>query len=573
MESVFVQFIRQHRALLAALAGLTLAAAFLEWGVAGFAWLAPALLLVALHGTSGRTAFRLGYVFGLAFWLASAHWLLFIPVRGYPVLGWVALSAYLALYPAAWAWLVTPAPGRDAFPIASGLPAGAPLMSAWPSGTGGWGRRATWALTAAAAWVALEMIQARLLGGFPWNLLGVSQYRLTPLIQIASFTGVYGVSFLVAWTAAGLYLAALAIWRQPTARQVWLPDILPPLMALLAAFAAGWRGLAEREPPLATVRVTFIQPSIPQTMIWDETENDRRFAELLALTQQALSNRTDLLLWPEAAVPRMLRYDEATYRAVTDLARTNRIWILLGSDDAEPRGGSQTPDAADYFNSSFLVSPDGALVGRYHKRHLVMFGEYVPWTRWLPFIRWFTPITGGFTPGDAVVTFAIQLTGEPGAPEPSNGAAAPVEIRVAPLICFEDVFPHRVREHARSDTDVLVNLTNDGWFGESAAQWQHAASALFRAVENGLPLLRCCNNGLSCWIDACGRMRAVLRDAHGRIYGPATMTVEVPLVERNGTRSRTFYNRHGDWFGWSCVALTGLRLLPRLSRRAQRGSP
>ncbi|MDW8311085.1 MAG: apolipoprotein N-acyltransferase, partial [Verrucomicrobiales bacterium] len=309
------------------------------------------------------------------------------------------------------------------------------------------------------------------------------------------------------------------------------------------------------------------------TMIWNEAEDDRRFAELLALTQRALTNPTDLLLWPEAAVPRPIRYDEATYRAVSELARTNRVWIILGSDDAEPRAGERAADAVDYFNSGFLVSPSGEVLERYHKRHLVMFGEYVPGTRWLPFIRWFTPITGSFTPGRTVATFPIELPQAVGAREataPVNDA--PVRLHAAPLICFEDVFPHRVRQHARPDVDFLVNLTNDGWFGESAAQWQHAAAALFRAVENGLPLLRCCNNGLSCWIDANGRVRATLRDARGRVYGPGAMTVEVAVPLRDAASDRTLYNRHGDWFGWSCVAVTALGARARFLRLMRRNS-
>ncbi len=573
MESVWVQAIERRRGLLAGLAGLALAGAFLELGLAGLAWVAPSGLLAALRGRSGRSAFRIGYVFGLAFWLAAVHWLLFIPVRGYPLLGWLALSTYLALFAGVWAWLVTPL--ADATPLQrnDGASRVEPLgMSALHAA--GWTQRAAWALWAATAWVALEMIQARLLGGFPWNLLGVSQYRLTPLIQIASVTGVYGVSFLVMWVSASLYLAARAIWRQPTARQVWLPELLLPLLAVAAVFVWGWRRAQPTESSEAVLRAAFVQPSIPQTMIWNEADDERRFEELLALSRCALTNRPDLLLWPEAALPWMIRYDARTFQTVSELARTNRVWIILGSDDAEARpGAASESDAVDYFNSSFLVGPEGALLGRYHKRHLVMFGEYVPLQRWLPFVRWFTPITGSFTPGRAVVRFTLRLPNRAAAGDersdslPARSEIAALLLDTAPLICFEDVFPHRVREHVSAETDFLVNLTNDGWFGESVAQWQHAAAAAFRAVENGLPLLRCCNNGVSCWIDAQGRMRAVLRDARGRVYGPGTMTVEVPLRLRTGEGERTLYHRYGDWFGWSCVGITALGCLLRLRRR------
>ena len=128
-------------------------------------------------------------------------------------------------------------------------------------------------------------------------------------------------------------------------------------------------------------------------------------------------------------------------------------------------------------------------------------------------------------------------------------------VKAAPLICFEDCFPHGAREHVTDDTDLLVNLTNDGWFGESAEQWQHLANAVFRAVENGVPLVRCCNNGLTCWVDSCGRLQQIFRDHTGSEYGAGVMTAKIPLYAPGEKLPPTFYNRHGDWFGWSCVAI------------------
>ena len=122
------------------------------------------------------------------------------------------------------------------------------------------------------------------------------------------------------------------------------------------------------------------------------------------------------------------------------------------------------------------------------------------------------------------------------------------------------VFPHLAREYATDDTDFLVNLTNDGWFGEGAEQWQHAAGGAFRAVENGLPLARCCNNGLTCWIDSRGRLRDIFRDKKGSIYGSGVMTAHIPVLAPGEKHARTFYNKHGDWFGWACVALAAILL-------------
>ena len=175
----------------------------------------------------------------------------------------------------------------------------------------------------------------------------------------------------------------------------------------------------------------------------------------------------------------------------------------------------------------------------------MIFGEYIPLVTWLPFIKWFTPIEGGFTPGDKAVPFRLPN----------------LNVKTSVLICFEDVFPHLTREYPDPDTDFLVNLTNNGWFGESAAQWQHAMTALFRAVENGLPLLRCSNNGLTCWVDAHGRIKKYFKDNQGTVYGKGFMTAEIPLLNPGEKRVPTFYTRHGDIFGWTCAGHAGIMLL------------
>ena len=208
-----------------------------------------------------------------------------------------------------------------------------------------------------------------------------------------------------------------------------------------------------------------------------------------------------------------------------------------------------------YFNSSFLVSPQGEFVATYRKRRLVIFGEYVPLADTLPFIKYFTPITGGFAAGQDPVTFDLAGLG----------------VKTSVLICYEDVFPHYAREHATDEIDFLVNITNDGWFGEGAAQWQQAACAAFRAVENGVPLVRCANNGISCWVDRFGGMHNVFFDGQhdaANVYRAGFKIIEVPLPSSATKARRTFYNRHGDWFGWTCVGISVVALALRFRRRA-----
>jgi apolipoprotein N-acyltransferase len=316
-------------------------------------------------------------------------------------------------------------------------------------------------------------------------------------------------------------------------------------------FSFGFRQLGADSPAERMLKVTLVQPSIPQTLIWDTSRDRERFQELVRLSEQALTNRPDLLVWPEAAVPSYARWDTNIYPAITNLVRQHHVWLILGSDDVGPPARPTRADEYEYYNASFLVTPDGDFVSRYRKRNLVVFGEYIPLVRWFPFVKWFTPIEGGFTPGNRPVPFTLGALG----------------VKTATLICFEDMFPFLARESAEQDTDFLVNLTNNGWFGEGAAQWQHAAGAVFRAVENGLPLVRCSNNGLTGWADAHGRLRQVFRGERGTIYGPGFMTAEIPLLSAGEKRAPTFYHRHGDWFGWGCVGVMGIMLVQRLVGR------
>jgi apolipoprotein N-acyltransferase len=305
----------------------------------------------------------------------------------------------------------------------------------------------------------------------------------------------------------------------------------------------------------------MIQPSVPQSMIWDASANSNRFQQLLALTETALTNQTDLLIWPESALP---DFDDASYAAITNLVRTHHVWMIFNADDVRPKAHPTDAGKYDVFNSAFLFNPDGKFISVYHKQKLVIFGEYIPLVRWLPFVKWFTPITGGYEAGETPGSFEISGWGErPREPQilvdnGSPGVSPYQTVNTAPLICFEDMFPQTARDSAREDTDFLVNLTNDGWFGEGAEQWQQCAAGIFRAVENGVPLVRSCNNGVTCWIDAHGQVRQIFKDTSGRIYGPGFMTMALPLPDEKP--APTFYNRHGDWFGWTCVGVTALVL-------------
>ncbi len=564
------------------LAGSLWAGAFPTFGMPVLAWLAPASLLLASAATSPKDHFKRGYVAGLVHFLISLHWLLYIPFPSGAIAGWLALGAYLALFPAAWCWICwrfAPLQGAKTPPCQS-LPAPespAPtrffcLHALLDLAHSAWHQRVVWGVFCAVAWVASELLMAHLLTGFPWNFLGSSQYQSLPLIQIASVTGVYGVSFQVAWVSLGILCAGSTVFgmatrsaaaqppqTHPASNQLWLPlsDLALPLLGLAGCLALGISRMTQGTTPGREIRVALVQPSIPQTLLFDVRETTNRFNKLIDLSTLAMAAKPDLLIWPEAATPGLLRFESTTVTAIARLLKDSKTSMILGADDAEPIPETPDPNDARYYNSAFLLNPNGEIAGTYRKQRLVMFGEYVPLIRWLPFLRFLTPLDGGFESGTGPAWFTVR---EPHA-------------RAGILICFEDAFPHSVRKAVDDETDFLLNLTNDGWFGESPAQWQHAVCSVFRAVENQLPVIRCTNNGLTCWIDAFGRMHDVYFGDSTDVYGAGIKTARVPLSASPRKRTLSFYTRHGDLFAWTCVTITGaaLALSRRMNGPSERG--
>jgi apolipoprotein N-acyltransferase len=492
------------------------------------AWVGPGLLFLVTAHQRGRAAFAYGYLSGLAQSLLACYWLLLMPFPPGAIVGWLALSAYLSLYPAGWSVICRYLAGET--------------WSTQPGPRSRWIWRCAALVLSAAAWVSLEMLRSRLLTGFPWNLLGVSQYRSLALVQVSSVTGVYGISFLVVWMSTALATIAwhsaitpLAPRRGRRPRNLWYAwatDWSLPLLICVGVEAGGrWR-LDRLEPGVRPVTLALVQPSIPQPLIWDPREATNRFDKLMRLSAQAAEKHPNLIVWPEAALPNL---DQARYGQVQEFVRTNQTWMVIGAEDMEI-----TATETNYYNGAFLLDPEGNVHARYHKRQLVMFGEFVPLVRWFPFLRQLAPV-GEFKRGQLPAGIHVPIEGG---------------LDFSVLICFEDVFPHFTRRMASADSDFLLNLTNNGWFGESAAQWQHAANAVFRAVEMGLPLVRCTNNGLTCWIDPSGRLHDVYFAGSPNIYQEGIKVVRVLLREAGAEAKPTIYRRIGDGFGWGCVVLT-----------------
>jgi apolipoprotein N-acyltransferase len=327
----------------------------------------------------------------------------------------------------------------------------------------------------------------------------------------------------------------------------------------LAACAAGvgaalawgaWR-MERLPPPDRWLRVALVQPSIPQDEKWVASKIDMIHSRLGELTRLAQSDaKTELVIWPETALPDEVRYSERSYDLVYALA-TNGAPILAGSLDAAYGEDGRTV----YFNCAFLFDEEGRMAGEYRKRHLVLFGEYIPLERWIP--RWLGRALG----------LPLSLTaGEGGAIFRAGAAGVPL----APLICFEDILPHLARADVRAGARVLVNLTNDAWFDDAVAPLQHMRNATLRAVENRVPLVRAANTGVSCAIGPSGRVLRRLEDGEGRTWTPGVLWIDVP-VPPDGM-PLTFYARFGDMYGMACAIALGLWLAVAPAKRRRPGA-
>jgi apolipoprotein N-acyltransferase len=494
---------RVRRLAVAALAGFAMHLAFPwpGWDLLGWVALTPVLALGVTAGTPRRALLE-GWVAGLAFFLPLLRWLthtmttfstMTTPVA---VLVLLALAGYLALF---WGG------------VAGGL--------AWLGGR--LGPRALW--LAPALWVAAEFLRGHFLSGFPWGLLGYVPSRRLLVIQIAAWTGVYGVSALL--VLVNTALAWVALERR------WRAAAGAGLLAAVAVGGALLVGRAHLAPGVApTVPIAVVQGNIPQAVKWDagfKAETLRIYGELT----RAAAPGSRLVVWPEAAVPAYVRFEPGALRWLTDLANGVGVPLLVGAPDAESDGRT-----VRYLNSAFLVDAAGVRA-RYDKMHLVPFGEYVPLKRLLFFVEAIAAEIGDFTPGRQVTVLPLE-----GAP-------------FGTVICYEVIFPDLFRRFVAEGASFMTNITNDAWFGDSGGPLQHLAMVPLRAVENRIAIVRAANTGVSAFVLPSGAIQGTLPlGARGTLRG------EVPL-----RRGHTFYARFGDVFAYACAAMSGAALVGGLA--------
>jgi len=499
--------------LAALLSGFLVTLPFLNFSMAHLIWVALIPLFWSLAGKKIHRGMALGLLPGLIFGYGGIYWLARVTGPGYAI-----LALYLACYWAVWGGFIS-------------------LVEA---------RRPSWIWwSGPASFVALEFLRTHLFTGFPWNLLGVSLARNPELIQIASFTGVYGVSFvivLVNSTAASLLFPARFFpgSRRRKIRKTAAVAVTAAVLGGILIFGKARSG--DDIAPGARnsgLGVCLIQGGIIQELKWDPALAASHFRTYLRLSREALGSRPELIVWPESSVPYYIEESAVVRRSIGDIARTGRTNLLIGGDFRTPE------KPVRYYNSAYLFDPDGSIRGRYDKVHLVPYGEYTPLKRFIPFLERVVPWEEDFSRGENNILFSLDKT-------PPQGA-----VSLGVLICYEDIFPGQVRRDVRRGAEVLINITNDAWYGRTVAPYQHAYAALFRAVENQIYLARSTNTGYSCVIDPRGRIVGEVSDAAGEaLFIPGWVTVEV-----HPAGSASFYTRFGDVFSWFCVALSLFALL------------
>ncbi len=505
------------RLLLCALSGVALGLAFPKFDLNLVAWVAFVPLLYAVEGDTTRRVFGYAWLQGLVCYVVSLYWVdftlhHFAGVNAILAAGpLLLLAGVMALYTGLAIWAAEFAAARLGLPIFVTLPI---------------------------AWPAVEWLRSFFPIGFPWNLLGYTAHRNLELIQFAEITGVYGISALIVFFNAVIFVVLFA--RHSRRVQTLSLGTLTALMLAAVIFGTIRMDRLHSRPPQGRIRVAMVQGNIPQSIKWSPGFLETSFNIYADQTEQAAHHHIDLALWPEAAAafffqpgdvyPSQFATDALYRQRLLKLAQSVGHPILFGA----PALGVASDGEVGTYNRAYLVSGDGKVASYYDKIQLVPFGEYVP----------MRPLLGSFV-NRIVHGFGDMIPGREQTLFDVKGA------RLGVLICYESVFPDFTRREVKRGADVLVNITNDAWYGTSSAPYQLLAMSAMRTVETKVPMVRVANTGISAVIEPDGRI-----------------TARTPLFKR-GTEiedvswrlSRTVYTLVGDLFSEICFALAVVGVL------------
>ena len=479
------------------------------------------LLLVALSARPGRSALA-GFVCGLVTHLALLYWILIVLGRygGLPLFlslpGLVVLAAYMALYPAVFCALLSLLAGRS------------------------WHRErpvAALVWLAPVLWVGLDWLRSVLFTGFPWMDLGYGLYAQPQLIQAADLGGHHLVTFGVV-LCNSLLVGIVDRQRRDVRWNIHRERGLLLLACATLVFLGGYSAVRYRVavhygPRALQAQVAVVQGNVDQMVKWSPAFKTATVDTYLRLSREAIGEAdVELVVWPETALPFYPQRDQLTGRlaAFTGTANT---WLLTGAPLFTLTPQTDGSELVRHYNGAILLGPDGRIAASHAKQHLVPFGEYVPLRPYLPFLEPLVVSIGDFAAGTSDEPLALG------------------PMRLGMLICYESIFPEIARQSVTRGANLLVNLTNDAWYGRSSAPHQSMAMAVFRAVENKRALVRAANTGISGFVDPVGRI--VERSG---LFVEAALVSRMPLLD-----GQTVFNRQGHLFGPACAILIPLFLL------------
>jgi apolipoprotein N-acyltransferase len=501
--------------LLSLFSGLLLILSFPNFDLEFLAWVALVPLLYSIEGKGLYRSFLLGFLTGMISFLGILYWIV-VAVHTYgnvPLIlsGFILLLlvTYLSLYMGAFTYFTR------LIQIRSGLQ---PI------------------LLTPILWVALEYLRSLLLTGFPWANLSYSQYLNLPFIQMADVTGAYGLSFVILLVNGTLFLV-IHQWSKKTFP---FKEVIIAAIILLGFLIYGYLKMGRidrqmtRNPPL---KVGLVQGNIDQSVKWDKSFEIETLKIYEKLSFRVAEAKPDLIIWPETATPFFFQDAREYQPFVLDIPKKTNAFLLFGTPSYRIQKGK-----VNHYNSAYLVSPSGELLGKYDKIHLVPFGEYVPMQDLLFFIGSLGEGIGDFKPGREIFNFSL--------PQGKFGV----------LICFEIIFPDLCRRFVKRGANFLVTITNDAWFGKTSAPYQHFSIATFRAVENRVFVARAANTGITGFIDPRGK---IIKE--GGIFTEEALNGTIRLSSQ-----KTFYTLYGDIFAWLCSALSVLLLAYALLQKPQK---
>ncbi|MFQ5597730.1 MAG: apolipoprotein N-acyltransferase [Nitrospiria bacterium] len=504
----------------AILSGTLLALSFPHSEQYLLAWVAFVPLFFAIQSKPPRRAFFLGWLAGFVYFWGTISWVERTLIR-HGGLSWASggfftflLISYLALYVGCFCAVLRFASFERA-----------PFFFV-PS-----------------LWVLLEYAKGHLFTGFPWASLAYSQVPFLSMIQIADFGSIYAVAFVILLVNNTLYLWVRSGWQHHC---IGWKSLVIPIAIVLSTYLYGKLRLTEPLSQTKSISVAVVQGNIPQDRKWDRTHQDRTIQTYQRLSLSTFSGlkrqRPDLVIWPESALPFIFNAENKYQDVLIRFVRKEKIDLLVGAPSIQTTASGQVV----LLNSAYHLSPIEGIRARYDKMHLVPFGEYVPLAGVLYFIEKMVEGVADFIPGNSPTVMQTNRS------------------KFGTVICFEVIFPEEVRRFVKGGAELMTTITNDAWFGHSAAPAQHFAMVVFRAIENRVAFARAANTGISGFIDP-----------YGKIIQQTPQFQETAAIQTLfSANKKTFYTQYGDLFAGLCAIITLLVVSNTyIKRRRQNALP